>query len=131
MAHIETILYTHLSTDAGLSALVSTRIYPDLMPQNVTLPAIRFSLIDRTELLVKPEKTTFRLMQARYQFDVFSKTYSSAKSIESALVTALYAFGPSVNNSLVSTRVVDVSGSSDSIEDEVRVVIEALITFNE
>ncbi len=131
MAHIETILYTHLTTDTTLTSLVSNRIYPDLMPQNVTLPGIRYSLIDRTELLAKPEVVAFRFMQARYQFDIFAKTYGAAKSIESALVACLYAFGPSVSSSVVSTRVIDISSSSDSIEDEVRVTVEASITFNE
>lgn len=131
MAHIETILYTHLTSDASLATLVSNRIFPDLMPQNVALPAIRYTLIDRNELLAKPEVSTFRFVQARYQFDIFAKTYSSAKSIESALVNALYLLGSDVDSSVVSTRVFNVSGSSDSIEDEYRVTVEAYLTYNE
>lgn len=36
----ETELYAALSGRAGLTALVSTRIYPDAIPENAALPAV-------------------------------------------------------------------------------------------
>lgn len=38
-------LYSYLSTHAGLSALVGTRIYPVKLPQNVSLPAVTYQKI--------------------------------------------------------------------------------------
>jgi len=38
----ETVLYSTLSGAAGVTALVSTRIYPDVAPQEGSLPAITF-----------------------------------------------------------------------------------------
>lgn len=45
MADIITALYSKLSTTAGLTSLVSTRIYPDVMPQPPTLPAVVYQMI--------------------------------------------------------------------------------------
>lgn len=39
----EESLYSLLSGTAGITALVSTRIYPDALPETVTYPAIVFS----------------------------------------------------------------------------------------
>lgn len=131
MAAIEELLYSHLSGDATLSSLVGDRIYPDLMPQNVTLPAIRYLLVDRNELLAKPNVATFRLMTARIQVDVFTTSYASAKTIQAALTSALYGFNSSVSDSVVGTRVIDVSDAGDANEREVRVTVDALVTYNE
>jgi hypothetical protein len=38
----ETDLYAVLSGAAGVTALVSTRIYPDVVPEEATLPAIAY-----------------------------------------------------------------------------------------
>lgn len=42
---IETELYTILSADATIAAATSSRIYPLVMPQNVTFPAITYQRI--------------------------------------------------------------------------------------
>ncbi len=39
----ETVLYSTLSGAAGVTAIVSTRIYPDVVPQEAALPAIAFA----------------------------------------------------------------------------------------
>jgi len=38
----ETELYAALTSQAGLTALVGNRIYPDAIPENVALPAVVF-----------------------------------------------------------------------------------------
>lgn len=45
MADVTEALYSKLSGTAGLTALVSTRIYPDLMPQTPTMPAVVYQMI--------------------------------------------------------------------------------------
>lgn len=131
MAAIETILQAHLTSNVALAALVGNRIYPDLVPQNVTLPAIRYVVIDRVELLVKPNVPTMRHVQMRVQLDIYATTYAGAKAVQKALTDALYAFGPEVNDSLIGTRVVDAGDETDSDEHEHHVSIDASITFNE
>lgn len=42
---IEEALKTYLQSVAGVSSLVSTRIYPETLPQEPTLPAIKYDII--------------------------------------------------------------------------------------
>lgn len=42
----ETLLYSTLSGAAAVTAIVSTRIYPDVVPQDATLPCVAFNRID-------------------------------------------------------------------------------------
>ena len=39
---LESVIYSRLSGYAGLTALVSTRIFPDALPPDVTYPAVSF-----------------------------------------------------------------------------------------
>lgn len=39
----ETVLYSTLTGAAAVTAIVSTRIYPDVAPQDVALPCVAFS----------------------------------------------------------------------------------------
>ena len=41
----ETVLYSTLSGASAVTALVSTRIYPDLVPQDSTLPCVAFQRV--------------------------------------------------------------------------------------
>lgn len=43
---VESTLYSTLSAAAGVSALVSSRIYPDVVPQEATLPCVAFARLD-------------------------------------------------------------------------------------
>lgn len=43
---IEEALYSRMTAHAGLAALVGTRVYPDQLPQNPTLPAVVYQRID-------------------------------------------------------------------------------------
>jgi len=43
-----TDLYTRLSTHSGLIALISTRSYPYVLPQNITYPALTYNIISST-----------------------------------------------------------------------------------
>lgn len=42
---IEEALKTYLQSVAAVSALISTRIYPETLPQEPTLPAIKYDII--------------------------------------------------------------------------------------
>lgn len=42
----ETTLYATLTASTGVSALVASRVYPDVAPQDVTLPSVVFERTD-------------------------------------------------------------------------------------
>lgn len=50
---LEEALYRRMSTYAELTALVSTRIYPNTIPQDATLPAVSYQKISSTSFLTQ------------------------------------------------------------------------------
>lgn len=129
---IETYLYTHLtSTSTAVAAIIGTRCYPAHLPQDVTLPAVRYQSIDRPEFLANPRVTTLRLVQKRIQIDAFAASYSATKALEAVLIPALYAFNRTVNGCIVGTQVVDQRDLSDAEEGVYRSSIDVIVSMNE
>lgn len=86
---MEEDLVAVLAANVGVSALVGARIYPLILPQRVTLPAIRYQVISTI-----PQPThngASGLRQYRIQLSVHATTYSSAQAVAEALYTALDA----------------------------------------
>lgn len=88
---LESQLYRILSADSGVSALVSARIYPLVIPQDVALPAIAYQRISgpRDHDQLGPTG----LQEARMQFTVQASSYASAKAVSEAVRAALDGFG--------------------------------------
>ena len=128
---IETVLYTHLTTTSAVSAIVGTRVYPAHLPQDVTLPAIRYQGIDRPEFLANPRVATLRLVQKRIQIDAFASTYAGTKALEAVLIPALYAFNHGVDSCIVGTQVVDQRDLSDVEEGVYRSTVDIIVSMNE
>lgn len=116
---LETALYSHLSGDAALSALVGTRIYPVILPQQPVLPAVTYQRIGAVR-----EQTIARNVPGtmpRYQFSVWTQEldggsqagYLRGVAIRQALRNALLAFAP------VSPQVHEVAFATElDIEDD-------------
>ena len=83
-------LYTYLQTQAGLTALVSTRMYPVRLPQKPTLPALVITKI------AKPREYSHsgdsNLANPTYQFDCWAKTHEGAVALQAKLDLALTGF---------------------------------------
>lgn len=83
---IEGDLYTHLKANVPS---VSGRLYPLLMPQDCTKPAMVYSVtydgdIETLGCVVG--------QNIRFQIDIYGESYSSVKMIKEELKTALYSF---------------------------------------
>lgn len=88
MADIEAGLHSILSNDAGVSALVSARIYPQQLPQkNPTYPAITYRLISDVSTSHFGGISCFAM--ARVQIDCFAYTRAACYSVYDAVRTAL------------------------------------------
>jgi hypothetical protein len=76
-----------------LKGLVSNRVYPIIMPQNPTLPAVVYTRITNTPINVLGHQPT--LDQVRVQIDVWANTYKEsktlAKSVRNAMETASFS----------------------------------------
>lgn len=85
---IEAALYSYLSTYAGLTDLISTRLYPLVLPQNPTYPAITYLKVSRVGGRAM-KSTNPRHIRARFQFSCWATSYSSAKAVAVQVQTAL------------------------------------------
>lgn len=76
-----------LAAFAGLTALVSTRIYPDVMPDTPTYPAVTYQLTSsKTE---KGALTDPPLCQATFQITAWAKSRVDARKIADQIRAAL------------------------------------------
>ena len=94
---IEEALYTYIT--AQLSARIGTRCYPLRLPENVTYDAVTYQRISSNR--VQSHEGSSHYVFARFQFSIFSKTYTGAKTTLAALVTALEGYsGGTIDSSL-------------------------------
>jgi hypothetical protein len=84
---IEEALYSHLSTSTALTAIVSDRIYPMMMPQDPTLPAITYQRISNSPVNTLGGFSS--LDNPHIQFDCWTTSYSAAKALGDKLRKAL------------------------------------------
>jgi hypothetical protein len=89
---IEEGLYTKLSTTVGITNLISTRVYPNKLPQTVTLPAMTYQRIDTPRVHSHDSSGSAGTAHPRFQFDCWAETYSGAKAISDALRAALNGY---------------------------------------
>lgn len=126
---VEELLYSHLTGDSGVQALVGSRVYPVELPQECTLPAVRYQMISRNELHVHVPCSL--LAVRRYQVDGFALSYSSAKALEAALKTALYGFNKQAYACILSTFIESMRDENDPEVGEFSTSMDVLITCSE
>lgn len=90
MTTLEEGLASYLSNFAGLTALVSNRVYPMRIPQNAGVPCVTYQRISTPrELTHQSSGATGDLAHPRFQFDAWAETYATAKSITDQIRAAL------------------------------------------
>ena len=92
MITIEEGLLYHLQNTAGVAALVSTRVYPNKLPETVTFPAITYQRIDSPRVLTHDTSGATGTARPRFQFDAWGTTYASAKAVTDAIRAALNGY---------------------------------------
>ena len=80
-------IYAILSTDAGVTALASTRIYPDYSIQNPTLPYVVYQATRNNPSNTKDGAS--KLDTIELEVDIWGSTYTSAQDLSEAVRTAL------------------------------------------
>lgn len=120
---IGTLLYGRLAGDSGVAALVGTRVYPMMLPQTPTLPALSYQRVSSTE-----QNGTTTLRTTRYQVDCWAESYSVGQSLASAVKTAMeeWTSGPSVMMTEVINEIDDYEPDSGLY----RVSIDVYCTTN-
>lgn len=80
-------LYTKLSGDAGVSAIVGTRITPNVFQQQDTRPAIRYTQITSTQYHLMGVDAN--IQNQRWQIDAIATTYNTVTDLRDAIQTCL------------------------------------------
>jgi hypothetical protein len=111
---IESDLYSYLSGVSAVSALAGTRLYPLILPQAPTYPAITYTVqgADRDYTYCGPSG----LVKKDIQIDAWGSTYAAAKALQDVLRVALDGFVGLMGNTRVHR--VEILAEIDVYEDE-------------
>lgn len=110
--NIEQAIQAALINDAGVSALVSSRVYPEAGPQSGSLPSVTYGQAQRRQLralsgaLVDLNEYTMRL-------EAHARTYASAKAVYEALRSALLPLTGDLGGGVTIRGVFEEGGDDD------------------
>jgi hypothetical protein len=116
-------IYSALSGASGITTLTSTRIYPVILPQTPTYPAISYQRISNTG-----QQGSTALRETRYQINCWAATYAAAQNLATAVKTALEEYtatatSPRIKMSLVVNEIDDY----DDEADVYRVIVDMIL----
>lgn len=123
---IHKALYAHLSASAGISALVGTRIYPGMLPQSPTKPALVYTLVAQAPDYTLDSRESYNPL---IQIDCFADTNVAAQGVADAVDAVLSGFTGTFGGGGNTVTVIECLrvGRQDIYEDETfefRVVLE-------
>lgn len=110
---IAALLFQALTNDLGVAALVGTRVYPLMLPQQATLPAIRYQRISNS-----PQEGTSTLRESRWQIDGWATTYLAVQTLAAAIKAAIEDY--SDTDQTPSIRWSRIVGESDDYDPETK-----------
>jgi hypothetical protein len=99
MSAIGSAIYSILANDAGVAALVSTRIYPTFVPQGASMPAITYQRIVAVRDHVLDGTT--EMVAATYQINCWAETYAETRALSDAVRAALDDYEGTVNSVVI------------------------------
>lgn len=117
---IEAGLVYKLTNTAGVTALVSTRVYLERIPQGATLPCITYQRIDTPRVTTHDTSGSAGTAYPRFQFDAWATTYASARAITDAVRAALNGYRGTITSGAdtvtVQAALVDGETSQPDLE---------------
>ena len=123
-AVLEAALYTRLSGYAGLTALVGTRIYPNIAPQSVQSPFVTYSRISTTRESAMGADTG--LVHVRVQVDCWAAAgpnddgYADVKAVAAQVRAALQRYDATVGSVVIQDIMLDSEQDLFDAADPVR-----------
>lgn len=127
---IEVGLVAHLEADAAVAALVVARIYPVLLPQNVTYPAISYERVN-TDRRYSFDGPSIHIWPF-FRIHCWSQSYLQAKSLGEAVRKSLNGFTGTMGTDSVIN--VEMQNENDLYEPDVdvhRVILDFVIPTTE
>lgn len=84
---IEDAIYTQITSDVAVAAVLSTRLYPVIAPDGASLPYATYQVI--SDLLPYGVSGSVNLRDCRVQVSVWATTYDAARSLAKLIETAV------------------------------------------
>lgn len=122
-------IYSILAANAGVTALVSTRIYKDEIPQNPTYPCVVFYQSDGWSEEALTSSSGIRY--AEYEVMSFATTHLVASNVAEAVRTALNRYNGTSGGVVVLD--IKINGESSEKDDSINVYLKSfdvLATYN-
>lgn len=116
---IEVALFDHLSGDAGVAALVGTRVFPLVIPQRSSQTVLRHPCLVYARLDVRRQQKfceTDGLVRSNFQLDCYATTYAESGNVAAATRSALIDFRGMMG--AVRVRAVFLDSQSDFVEPD-------------
>lgn len=85
----EKVVYDLLTGSEAVTALVGLKIYPGLIPQNTTIPAVSYELISSVDIPPINAQAGGVILRSRVQVSALARTYAEVKTIQEAIRRAL------------------------------------------
>lgn len=123
-------LFSRLTGFAGLTSLVSSRVYSIKLPSNCTFPAVTYFRVSSNP--VESMTGSSALSFARFQLDSWAKTYTEAKNLAEQVRLCLQGYKGTIAG--ITFFGVNFIGDRDLFDDEAeiyRVSADYWIHYNE
>jgi len=102
---LEMVLVARLSGYESLAALVSTRIYPLILPQNPTYPVLTYQRIDGPREHCMSEDAG--VAHPRIQIDAWGETAASVKAVATQVRSALQRWDDATTSPVILDTLLD------------------------
>jgi len=115
-----------LSNNAGVTAICSTRIFPDVAAQGTAFP---FAVYNLTRIAPSDTKSGVSLLdEERYDINCVSATYSEVIALSEAVRTALDRYSGTINGvDVQSIQFTDFETDFDDTNEVYVAVVEIII----
>ena len=105
-------IYSILTSDSDVNAIVSTRVYPQIAAQGAAFPFVVYVLQDTSPSDTKSGVST--LDEIRYDIVVASETYAEASDLTNKIRTALDRYTGTVAGVVIdSIQFIDLDADND------------------
>lgn len=123
---MESLVFSRLTGDAGVTDLVGQRVYPLRLPQEPTYPAIMYQRVSTNEAHTHDQAGG--LAESRVQFDCLAVTYSQAQALAAAVRAALNGWVDDGNGILACLLENQIDLYEDTTESY-RVVLDFMLKW--
>ena len=84
------LIYNRLSTDGAILAYVGTKIYPDIVPQNVQYSFVVYTIVNSLPVDFKDGQSN--LEEITLQIDVYTQSYDDTQDLSNLIRNRLDRF---------------------------------------